>query len=149
LLGVEVVPVAGPSLSQELTGAEWTFEVRSGPAADGSMPEPIDPQPWREAITGLLAASSLVWDDTDKKGRPRRRECRQGLAGLELLEAGSAHARLRLWAGIDPQGRSLRPEQLRHWLEPLVGQPLRVGRQRRERLLLRAPSRQASPRASC
>jgi hypothetical protein len=46
--------------------------------------------------------------------------------------------RLALQARIDPQGRSLRPEFLRHWLAESLATPLELGRIERSALLLAA-----------
>jgi hypothetical protein len=100
-------------------------------------------EPWQTAVVALLQAASLPWHDTDKKGRPRQRDCRPYLLDLELLspaEPGAAapEATLRLQAAIDPQGRSLRPQQLAHWLGDALGRPLRVVEAQRRELVLRA-----------
>jgi radical SAM family uncharacterized protein/radical SAM-linked protein len=141
LLAVAEVPVSGPSLSQELVAADWRIAFRS------ATPErPLPPgERWQEAVAALLASGRLPWNDTDKKGRPRQRDCRPFLLGLHLIDpaagsppAGEGELRwLALEAAIDPQGRSLRPEHLRAWLAEALGHPLAVAAMRRERLLLR------------
>jgi radical SAM-linked protein len=141
------VPVGGPSLSQELAAAEWTLEL----SAVDPAPE-LGTERWEAAIAALLAAEALPWSDTDKKGRPRQRDGRPFLLGLELLgplDAATGPVSLRLRAAIDGQGRSLRPDQLAHWLQEELGVALRLGRLRRERLILRDPLQPAgSGRAS-
>jgi radical SAM family uncharacterized protein/radical SAM-linked protein len=124
------VPVAGPSLSQELVGARWQLSLA---AAAGGVERPL----WQAAVDALLAAESWMWHDTDKKGRPRQRDCRPYLQSLELLEAKAAPAiSLRYSAVVDPAGRSLRPEQLQHWFGERLGQPLQMVDLRRESLQL-------------
>ena len=147
LLSVAAVPVQGPSLSQELRAARWSIELLppDSDAAAGSLAE-AGPWPeaerWQQAIAGLLAAESLPWQDTDKKGRPRSRDCRPYLTRLELEAWTSGppmpSVRLQLEAAIDPAGRSLRPELLQVWLAQLLGVELRLGRQSRLGLLLQA-----------
>jgi hypothetical protein len=44
---------------------------------------------------------------------------------------------LELDAAIDPSGRSLRPEQLQHWLAEQLDRPLHLGRLRRQALVLK------------
>ena len=68
LLAAGEVPVSGKSLSQELTGAIWFFDL---------VPQEQDPTSldWNAAVDQLLQATTLVWHDTDKKGRPRERDC--------------------------------------------------------------------------
>jgi hypothetical protein len=179
LLSAAAVPVAAPSLSQDLEAAFWSFTLRPGPAGSGSIgPDPSaaeglgapegsglevqphpprrhgaapDPEDWRRAIGALLAADSLIWRDQDKKGRPRERECRPYLLDLRVIagtaepgttgpraSAGEGALELALEAAIDPQGRSLRPEQVAHWLAELLGSPLQLAEVRRRRLTLRA-----------
>jgi radical SAM-linked protein len=123
LLSVAAVPVASASLSQELAVAEWRFTLR--PQAAGAAPTLAD---WQRAIDGVLAAPLLPWRDTDKKGRPRERDCRPDLLKLRIVSPptdglGGA-IRLDLEAAIDSQGRSLRPVQLAHWLGAALGRDL-------------------------
>jgi len=145
LLSVLEVPLGGPSLSQELASARWTMELLPEPAAA------LAPGSWRQALEDLLQAPEWIWRDTDKKGRPRERDCRPYLLGLDLLapvvDAGAGGATLRFDAVIDPQGRSLRPEQLQQWFSQKLDQPLALGRLRRERLVLMAPK--GSPLGAC
>ncbi|MFM7266983.1 MAG: TIGR03960 family B12-binding radical SAM protein, partial [Cyanobium sp.] len=141
LLGVQMVPVASPSLSQELVAAQWSLRlVPAGVASPATPPQPAD---WQRAIEGVLAAPALIWRDTDKKGRPRERDCRASLLDLRLLvvdESGSSAdrgaAELQLEAAIDAMGRSLRPEQVAHWLQDLMPCGLRLGRTVRQTLKL-------------
>ncbi|MFM8605987.1 MAG: TIGR03960 family B12-binding radical SAM protein, partial [Cyanobium sp.] len=148
LLSASVVPTFGPSLSQELQEAHWRIELlpalEAGPDA---APQPLPDLPrWRLATAELLAAAELPWHDHDKKGRPRSRDCRPCLIDLAPLEPGApcpaaertGAVTLELRARIDAQGRSLRPEHLRHWLSEALAQPLRLGRIQRRALLLSA-----------
>jgi len=118
LLSVAEVPLNGPSLSQELREARWRFQLRPLPDPVGAQ-APVLPAAaaWHGAIADLLARDPLLWDDTDKKGRPRQRDCRPYLLDLTLDPAAEPGAVvLQLRAAIDPQGRSLRPEQVASWL---------------------------------
>ena len=132
LLAAAVVPVFGPSLSQELDGARWSLELQS------DDPDTVlDQARWSQAIAFLLAAEQLLWHDTDKKGRPRERDCRASLRQLTLEHLEGELARLQLEAAIDPAGRSLKPEQVRHWLEEHLGCNVLLRQQRREELILK------------
>lgn len=140
LAGVEEVPVRAPSLSQELEGAEWQAELVAGAPGPGAAA-------WGSALVSLLTAAELPWSDTDKKGRPRQRDCRPWIDELTLVTADDESCRFRLGARIDSQGRSLRPEQVRVWLEARLGRPLQLRRVSRERLRLRPaePGAQEGP----
>ena len=128
LLSVAEVPVSSPSLSQEIRAAVWSFDVEleSGMTFD-----------WSPAIAALLAADQLMWHDTDKKGRPRSRDCRSVLRRLDVLsDPEGSRLRLRLEADVDSMGRSLRPSQIQHWLEQQVCEPIAVQSLKRDRLEL-------------
>lgn len=131
LLEAAEVPVSGVSLSQELVAAGWRLTLRASA-------EPVASAQWSEAVAELLASSEWIWHDTDKKGRPRQRDCRPDLQHLELLsvDALTQQTCLAYRALIDPAGRSLRPEQLQHWLAEHLGQPLEIVSLRRESLQL-------------
>jgi radical SAM-linked protein len=141
LLSVIEVPLAGPSLAQQIRAAHWRLTLLPGDAAPAPSPER-----WASAIAALLASGELLWHDKDKKGRPRQRDGRPYLldvrpAMLDDAPSGAAPGAaqvLDLEAGVDAQGRSLRPDQLRHWLSELLGQPLRLGVIQRRRLELGA-----------
>ena len=128
LLSVAEVPVSSPSLSQEIRAAVWSFDVEleSGMTLD-----------WSPAIAALLAADQLMWHDTDKKGRPRSRDCRSVLRRLDVLSGQEgSRLRLRLEADVDSMGRSLRPSQIQHWLEQQVSEPIALQSLKRDRLEL-------------
>jgi radical SAM family uncharacterized protein/radical SAM-linked protein len=133
LHSVAEVPVSGPSLSQELAEAHWRFTLHT-PAGHAGP----DPGAWRAAIADLLATDPLPWHDTDKKGRPRQRDCRPFLRELVAETVEVEAAALFLRAAIDPQGRSLRPEQISAWLAERLAVPLGLAAVRREALRLAA-----------
>jgi len=144
LLSVAPVPVSSPSLSRELREAHWRIELRPVAAADPADPgvETPSAERWHQALVALRDAPTLLWSDTDKKGRPRQRDCRPFLLHLALAEGPDPCRRGAVWlalhARIDPQGRSLRPEFLRHWLSDGLATPLQLGRIQRRALLLAA-----------
>ncbi len=139
LLAATEVPVADPSLSQAIRSAQWRIALRTVPP--GAMPPP---ERWREAVADLLAAEEWLWHDRDKKGRPRQRDCRPYLLSLQLVDdpagpGGSPEAPvvlLDLEAGVDSQGRSLRPEQLALGLGERLGLALELGAVQRRALVL-------------
>jgi radical SAM-linked protein len=129
LLQVEPVAVSGESLSQELVGAHWQLELR--PAVDR-----CEAALWQAAAAALLASESWIWHDTDKKGRPRQRDCRPFLKSLDVTAAADT-VQVRYGAVVDPAGRSLRPEQLQHWFAQQLDTELEMVSLRRESLQLR------------
>jgi radical SAM-linked protein len=139
LQAVREVPVSGVSLSQELVAASWSLVLRPEPpvAASGSAPL-VSLAQWQAAVDALLKAGEWIWEDTDKKGRPRSRDCRPYLQELCLAAtADPAAVSLAYTAEIDAAGRSLRPEQLQHWFSQQLAMPLNVVSLRRESLQLR------------
>jgi hypothetical protein len=162
LLSATEVPVAAPSLSQELEAAQWRFSLRpaatnegqgakdAGPRMPRTLPEGVGSWPpaeaWDRAINAVLNAPTLPWRDQDKKGRPRERDCRPYLLALRTTPPKVAAVSraweplrldLELEAAIDPQGRSLRPDQVAYWLAEALAIPLAVDSVRRQRLRLR------------
>jgi len=118
LLAVVEVPVSSRSLSQEIQAAVWTFGLA---VETGSAPD------WPAAVEAITAADQLIWNDTDKKGRPRQRDCRSSLLSLlPLSPPDDTWIELRLEAAVDDMGRSLRPLQIQHWLSEQIGAPLRL-----------------------
>jgi radical SAM-linked protein len=137
LFSAVAVPLAAPSLLQQIHAAHWRFGLLPAPAQAAPAPER-----WRSAIDALLAADTLLWHDRDKKGRPRERDCRPYLLDLHPEAPGfdppeGRAQRLDLQARVDPQGRSLRPDQVLHWLSRALGQPLVLGAMQRLSLELR------------
>ena len=123
LLQVSEVPVSAPSLSQHICGAVWSFDLQRT-ARPNQQDAASD---WSSALTALMACEQLIWHDTDKKGRPRQRDCRPALRSLQPLgEPSHDRIRLRLEAEVDPMGRSLRPAQIQHWLSEQLGEPLEL-----------------------
>ena len=128
ILSVHEVPVRGKSLSQEISGAEWSFDLilESGGSTN-----------WSEALAAITTAKQLIWHDTDKKGRPRQRDCRPAIRRLVCLSDGHGERiRLRLEASVDPMGRSVRPFQIQHWIEKQLSEPLTLKRLSRDGLQL-------------
>jgi radical SAM-linked protein len=132
------VPVSGASLSQELVAAGWSLVLRPEPseAAGGAAPL-VSLAQWQAAVTALLQAGEWIWEDTDKKGRPRSRDCRPYLQDLCVAATPDpAAVSLQYTAEIDAAGRSLRPEQLQHWFSQQLAMPLNMVSLRRESLQL-------------
>jgi radical SAM-linked protein len=134
-----VVPLQGPSLSQEVEGALWRFGLQNesgGPEAPGrDWPEAVT---WEMALQVLMQTDTWIWNDHDKKGRPRQRDCRPALRQIHLArhDGPTNEVELVLETRIDAQGFGVRPEHLRSWLSAHLKRPLRLGHQKREALIL-------------
>jgi radical SAM-linked protein len=137
LLQVEPVEVFAASLSQELVAARWQLQLRPGGTSAERTAVPL--AAWQAAAAELLNSSAWMWHDTDKKGRPRQRDCRPFLQSLSLdaVEGMPETVELRYGALVDPAGRSLRPEQLQHWFSQQLDAELEMVSLRRESLQLR------------
>ena len=132
LLSASEVPVGSRSLSQEITAAVWCFDLHL--ADQGSERDSLD---WDAAVASITAAQQLIWHDTDKKGRPRQRDCRPSLRRLELLSGSSLkRRRLCLETEVDEMGRSIRPTQIQHWIAEQQGLQLEITALNREALHL-------------
>ena len=136
-----VVPLQGPSLSQELEGARWRFSLQM---ESGGLEAPPgrgwpEAEAWESALQTLMQSDSWIWNDHDKKGRPRQRDCRPALRQVLLArhEGPSKAVELILETRIDAQGFGVRPEHLRSWLSTHLERPLGLGPQKREALFLR------------
>jgi len=138
LITAEEVAVSSPSLAQQVRTSRWRFVLSGSELL--SQSESVD---WSQAIAALLAQNELIWEDTDKKGRPRRRDLRDLLQDLRLMEPLEPcseeigfRAELELVAAVDSQGRSLKPAQLQFWLSQQLGFDLSLSRVRRVELTL-------------
>ena len=137
LLSAREVAVSSRSLSQQLESSSWRFILRCAEGTSHSAPA------WEPAIEALLSQDALIWEDTDKKSRPRRRDVRHLLESLQRLEqpissslVNPCSAELELVARVDPQGRSLKPSQVQLWLSEQLGLELSLSRVRRMELTL-------------
>ena len=137
LLSAREVAVSSRSLSQQLESSRWRFMLRCTEGTSRSAPA------WEPAIEALLSQDALIWEDTDKKGRPRRRDVRHLLESLQRLEPPNSSslvnpcsAELELVATVDPQGRSLKPSQVQLWISQQLGLELSLSRVRRMELTL-------------
>nr|WP_320676126.1 TIGR03960 family B12-binding radical SAM protein [Prochlorococcus sp. MIT 1300] len=132
------IPLKSKSLSQELDGALWNFNLE---VETSHYPTALE---WENAIKSILKSTQLIWKDKDKKGRPRERDCRSVLRSIQLNcfidknEQKNAYrgVNLQLDAQIDKLGRSLKPDHIRHWIGENLNQPIRVNDVKREKLRL-------------
>ena len=140
LLSAREVAVSEPSLSQHLASARWQFHLSPADRLEAEAASSF-PASLRQACQALFDADTLIWRDTDKKGRPRERDCRPFLLSLDLGPTPSdpdaaAPMAVQLHAQIDSMGRSLKPSQIHHWIQEQLGMTLAMARVERTALLL-------------
>ncbi len=139
ILSATSVPLGGKSLSQDLVSAKWSFSL----STDSNCPPTLCQ--WIEALEAIKKAPELLWHDTDKKGRPRTRNCKSVLRNIKIQSPKSEHTdqfglnkvHLMLDALIDPLGRSLKPIQTQEWISKELELPLTMTTVKREELVLR------------
>ncbi len=138
LLSAKSVPLTSTSLSKQLAASIWSFDLK---VLSGTNPNLLT---WQKAIDSLISAKKLVWHDHDKRGKPRSRNCRQELHSLEIdnIKNNPNHSstnhriRVQLNAHIDPIGRSIKPMQIKQWLEEYLEQPLEISQVKRDEIQL-------------
>ncbi len=138
LISAKRISTKKPSLSQKLFAAVWSFEL----TIISGDPKPL--QEWNKAIDGVLNAKKLIWHDTDKKGRARSRDFKKVLDSIKLdapteknndaRPTNTVH--IQLETKIDSMGLSLKPIQIKHWLEQQLQQPLEITGIKRDELKL-------------
>mgnify|MGYP000296550817 FL=1 len=138
LINARIIPINKVSLSQEIIALAWSFDLT---VLSGKNPSKFK---WQKAIDSLIESKELIWHDTDKKGRPRQRNCRPELCSLEMQMGEEIKTgllpfktiRLQLNALIDPLGRSIKPKQVKEWLEKYIEHPLEISRVQRDEIKL-------------
>ncbi|WP_320666915.1 TIGR03960 family B12-binding radical SAM protein [Prochlorococcus sp. MIT 1307] len=138
LINAKIKPISKTSLAQEIAASIWSFNLTVISKCNPTQAE------WKAAINSLLMAKELIWNDTDKKGRPRKRNCRPELSSLGMdINRNKGEAlialkgvRMQLNAVIDKQGRSIKPIQIKHWVEESLGLPLEISNVQRDEIQL-------------
>ncbi len=139
LLSAINIPVKSSNLSQKIKGAIWSFDLIATESKYPSVSE------WKKAINKLLQANELIWKDKDKKGRPRERDFHEALISLKInhIENLSSdiskpqRVRLQLHSEIDESGRSIKPIQVKNWLDKIFGLDLKLKSIKRDELQLK------------
>ncbi len=134
------VSVKGPSLSQELSSALWSFYLKE------DSPSCISQINWEKALNDLLESPSLIWQDTDKKGHPRKKDFQESLKAIKVnfdSHIGNDDGLIRngwipvqLETAIDSQGRSIKPSQIQQWISEKLNKPLLITGIKRQKLQL-------------
>ncbi len=131
----KLIPISKISLSQQLYSAKWGFNLKS-----------TSNLPWIKGINYLRNTPKLIWNDTDKKGRPRQKDYIQELESLRLeselnnneIKLGNRNSiRIELITRVDQAGRSIKPVQIQKWLEEYFEKSLELSRITRDELVLK------------
>ncbi len=138
LIEAKVIPITKKGLSQEIAGSIWTFSLQARTESKKSLHD------WGKAIASLLETKEIIWHDKDKKGRPRTRNCRPCLGSLKLKttsvssspETQVQRVGLELNTKIDDLGRSIKPIQIKCWLEEYFDQSLIIDDVKRDEIKL-------------
>ena len=132
------VPVSKKSLSQELKSATWSFNlsIESG--------EKLSLKKWQNGLNSISNANTLIWKDSDKKGRARERDFKQSLIKLSIEMNNSQKLpsmcfntiRIKLESNIDNMGCNLKPLQIQQWVQNYFERTLIISEIRRDELKL-------------
>ena len=138
LITSKLVPLSGCNLSQKIRLAIWSFDVIAQPKNESREFH------WEKGIASILKAKKLVWKDKDKKGRAREIDFKEALISLKIKKSyiGSISLssikkiRLELKTVIDPIGRSIKPIQIKSWLDEYFDLNLTIKNIKRDELQL-------------
>ena len=122
------IPKNRPSLSQEIVGASWSFDLKNIEYINENriLVE--------KGLTSIMNSKELIWRDTDKKGRERERNLREFLKSINMSKnkndclnlADNQLIRIQVNCLVDDMGRSIKPIQVKSWLERYLGQVLEL-----------------------
>ncbi len=132
------IKLSSPSLSQELTKAKWGFTISK------SLTPPLTSSQWENTANKIINSPTLLWNDKDKKGRSRNRDFKPLLHSLKLhfeknnLERifYSNTVSIELETNINALGMSIKPIQIKHWMEKELNQTLHIENIKRHELQL-------------
>ncbi len=138
IIEAKSIPTSKSTINKELYSSVWSFELQ---VISGDRLRHFE---WQESIDHILKSEELIWNDTDKKGRPRTRNCRNELNSLILKPtkysiselSRNQGIQLQLNALIDPIGRSIKPIQVKHWIEEYLGKSLGMSHVQRDEIQL-------------
>ncbi len=139
LLNANKITINKTSLSQELSEAIWSFNLN----LTSGRQIPIDK--YQEAINYISNKNRLEWCDLDKKGRKRARNFKPELKDLfikqSINEKNTSNSlnkiKLQLNTFISPQGTSIKPSYIKHWIEEYLEEPLEITELKRDQLVLK------------
>ncbi len=126
------------SLAGNLKSAIWSFNLTR------LKSDNVTGSRLGKAINHILNRKTLIWKDTDKKGRTRLRDFKMVLYSLKIepISSNANHQRppntfhIKLESLIEKSGLSLKPKQIHHWIEEYLNEPLKITDIKRNELLL-------------
>lgn len=107
------LPAEAPGAAQSLQEAEYDLTVTL--TEDG-------PADWQGWVDGVLAASTLIWEGVNKKGKHQVLDLRPRLLDLGVTEQREQQAILRARGACRNDGGQLRPDHV-IWMLEQVGAP--------------------------
>ncbi len=136
LLEVKAIPITKISLAQELIQSHWTFDLISQSNEKSSI------ETWNLAIQKITQSKTLIWKDTDKKGRYRERDFRPMLEKINLISwqdfSSEKFVSIELHSLISSNGQSIKPLHIQHWLSQILSNTLEIKNIQRKELILKS-----------
>ncbi len=133
------IPIQKAKLSQELLQANWHFQLQ------GEKGLVLDLEKSEYAIEEIVNSKELIWVDTDKKGRSRKRDLKPELKNLHLIQnqlkqnqlAHDKTISIELQSLISPIGQSVKPMHIKHLLTKSLGHSITIKDIKRSNLILK------------
>ena len=133
------IPIQKAKLSQELVQANWHFQLQ------GENGLKLDFEKWEYAIKKIVNSKELIWIDTDKKGRSRKRDLKPELKKLNITQNKIKNNHLtheetisiELQSLISPIGQSIKPMHIKHLLTKSLGHSITIKDIKRSKLILK------------
>lgn len=133
------IPIQKAKLSQELVQANWHFQLQW---ENGLK---LDFEKWEYAIKKIVNSKELIWIDTDKKGRSRKRDLKPELKKLHVTQNKIKNNHLtheetisiELQSLISPIGQSIKPMHIKHLLTKSLGHSITIKDIKRSKLILK------------
>ncbi len=136
LIKVDSIPIEKTSLSQQLLGAIWRFNLKSNSKQNLNL---ID---WETGVKEIKNSKELIWKDKDKRGRCRKRDMRSVLQNLEAIIPKEPNLKgnisVVLHSLISSNGQSIKPTHIQHWLSEYLGENLELKNVQRSELILKS-----------
>ncbi len=134
ILHAESISTKDISPTQKLKAAIWSFKLTTISSQNKVCPR------WEEGISQIMSCEELIWQDTDKRGRFRKRNFKHVLKCLKIEKSIALSpfysTQIKLESLIAQNGQSLKPLHIHHWIQEYLNQPLKISDIKRNELLL-------------